>query len=119
MTRFKDRSLQRCYDAARKNAADLASEFFCSPLGPDGPRCPRNGAAHRDMYWKGRAGIQRVAVPGSLSYAFWAAGRDDAKALGGIDPRWCAIGISGGGLSTKAQISAFLINDEARLPWAN
>lgn len=119
MAKFKDRHLQRCYEAARKAGADPASEFFSSPLGPDGPRIPRIGAGHREAYWKGRAGVLKVAVPGSMGHAFWAAGRDDARALGAISPRWCAFGILGGGLATKDQLRAFLTTNEAALPWAS
>jgi hypothetical protein len=117
MARFKDPSLQRCYEAARKAGADLASEFYTSPLGAEGPRCPRVGAAHREAYWKGRAGVLRVTVPGSQARAFWTAGQDDAKALGAVHPRWVSFGIMGGGLATVSQLRAFLATPEGQLPW--
>lgn len=118
MARFKDVTMQRCYEAAQAAGADPASDFFCSPLGVDGPRCPRNGAGHRDYYWKGRAGIERCAVPGSSGYAFWAAGRDDAKRLGAIHPKWVTLGIRGAGLATRAQLQDWLLEAESRLPWS-
>lgn len=115
--RFKDRIMQTCYESGRKFGTDPTSEFYCSPLGEDGPRCPRGGASHRCSYWRGRAGIINCTVPGSAGYAFWAAGRADAITHGAISPRWLALGIMGSGLATKDQLHTFLETDEARLPW--
>ena len=117
MARFKTRELQRIYEAMRKAATDTGSELYCSPLGVDGPRCPRGGASHRTSYWRGRAGIVKCTVPGSQGHACWAAGQDDAKAFGAIHPRWLGLGIMGSGLATRAQLQAWLAAPESKLPW--
>ena len=64
--KFKDPSMQRCYD-----------HFRTANIKPD------KGSSDRRAYWMGREGYpaERVAPRNSLSYAIWAAGADVRKDL--------------------------------------
>jgi hypothetical protein len=73
--KFKNRNMQEMYDICRRLAGDLNSEFFINGK-------PRRGAAHRSAYWTGREGKPNKLWPrNSLSYACWAAGKDDGSGM--------------------------------------
>lgn len=82
---FKDRSMSGLYTACRDAAADNWSEMYLSRttagINPMGPNMPRRGAGHRCAYWDGRQGVRSLysRAHGTLGYAAWAAGRDDAR----------------------------------------
>lgn len=69
---FKHPQLQSQYEMCRQLGNDTSSGFY-----RDGR--PRRGAGHRDAYWNGRHGNPSRYIKDSLSYASWAAGRDDRK----------------------------------------
>lgn len=73
-TRYKDSSMQKCYEGALMLAADPASEFYCNGK-------PRRGAGHRCAFWDGYVGVVQTphAVPGSMSWAFFQAGKEFAR----------------------------------------
>jgi hypothetical protein len=77
--RFKDPSLQRMYENARREAQNPSSELF----NKDGS--PRRGALHRSAYWDGRCGVKSSWRTDSLAYAAWAAGQDDLEDFGPIE----------------------------------
>lgn len=79
MTAFKDKSMQKMYDACRAFAADKSSSFYVEGK-------PRRGAGHRAAYWNGRAGIKTPGADrNSLAYACWRAGMDDRKQFGPVE----------------------------------
>jgi len=70
--RFKDATMQRCYEAMRTAGADPKSYLYA----PDGSR--RTGSIDRVRYWQGRDGIAPTGtVRNSIAYACWRAGMDD------------------------------------------
>ena len=73
MARFKDPKMQRMYEFCRAGGADRTSEFY------DGIR-PHRGTGYRNAYWLGRFGHPTRYLRTSLTYAAWAAGRDDERA---------------------------------------
>lgn len=76
MPRYKDPSMERCYESALALAADPHSEFYLDGM-------PRRGAGHRCAFWDGVDGLKRSAhvVPGTMSAAFFQAGKTWAKEL--------------------------------------
>lgn len=86
MTRrvFKDRMMAAMYEGCRKAARDNWSEMFLVKNTAGliyGPHTPRRGAGHRCAYWDGRQNRPSLyaRAKGTLGYAAWSAGADDAK----------------------------------------
>lgn len=72
MGRYKNASMEAMYRGCLALACDVKSEFY----NRDGS--PRRGAGHRCAFWDGYAGLKRSAnaVPGTLSWAAFNAGRE-------------------------------------------
>lgn len=80
MSRYKDPSMQKMYDAMLALADDPASEPYHQGK-------PRRGAGHRCAFWDGAGGRFTAsgpkrsphALPGTLSMACFMAGREFAR----------------------------------------
>lgn len=72
--RYKDPSMQKCYEGALALAADPASEFYYNGE-------QHRGAGHRCAFWDGYAGVEQTphAIPGTMSWAFFQAGKEFAR----------------------------------------
>lgn len=69
--RYKDPTMEACYQNALKAAADPKSEFYYNGK-------PHRGAGHRCAFWDGYNGLERSAnvIPGTMSQAFFQAGKE-------------------------------------------
>lgn len=72
--RYKDPSMQKCFEGALTLAADPASEFYYHGK-------QHRGAGHRCAFWDGYAGLGQTphAIPGTMSWAFFQAGKEFAR----------------------------------------
>lgn len=76
---YKDRHLQRMYDACRELSHDTSSELYYNGK-------PRRGAGHRNAYWDGRSGTPNHKYErGTFAYVCWAAGKDDLRDFGPVE----------------------------------
>jgi hypothetical protein len=74
---FKDKHMRMLYLLCRDFGTDKASEFY-----RDGH--PRRGSSRRAAYWNGRSGLRSSWSRDMLTYACWAAGRDDLRDHGPV-----------------------------------
>jgi hypothetical protein len=72
--RYKDPSMQKCYESALAVAEDPAGEFYYNGE-------QHRGAGHRCAFWDGFNGVEKTphAIPGTMSWAFFQAGKTFAR----------------------------------------